>query len=114
MIAPRESGNLARKMIAQAVQQQRVPRPQLTIHADNGSPMTSKLVALEMADLGVVKSHSRPYVSNDNPYSESQFKTLKYRPEFPTGSAASKTPASSVRPSLSGTTTTISTPASPD
>ena len=83
MIASRESGNLARKMIAQAVHQQRVPRAQLTIHADNGSPMTSKLVALKMADLGVVKSHSRLYVSNDNPYSESQFKTLKYRPEFP-------------------------------
>ena len=83
MIAPRESGNLARKMIAQAVHQQRIPPAQLTIHADNGAPMTSKLVALKMADLGVTKSHSRPHVSNDNPYSESHFKTLKYRPEFP-------------------------------
>ena len=83
MIAPREGGDLARTMIEQAVQQQEVPRAQLTIHADNGSPMTSKLVAFKMADLGVTKSHSRPHVSNDNPYSESHFKTLKYRPEFP-------------------------------
>ncbi len=83
MIAPRESGNLARKMIAQAVHQQKVPRGQLTIHADNGAPMTAKLLAFKRADLGVTKSHSRPHVSNDNPYSESQFKTLKYRPEFP-------------------------------
>src|SRR5208337_5695937 len=56
---------------------------QLTIHADRGSSMTSKPVALLLADLGVIKSHSRPYVSDDNPFSESQFKTLKYRPEFP-------------------------------
>jgi putative transposase len=62
----------------------RAERPrQLTIHADQGSSMKSKPVAFLMADLGVTKSHSRPYVSNDNPYSESHFKTLKYRPEFP-------------------------------
>ena len=83
MIAPRESGNLARKMIAQAVHQQKVPPGQLTTHADNGAPMTSRTLTLKMADLGVTKSHSRPHVSNDNPYSESQFKTLKYRPAFP-------------------------------
>ena len=58
-------------------------RDQLTIHADNGSSMASKPVAFLLADLGVTKTHSRPHVSNDNPYSESQFKTLKYRPELP-------------------------------
>ena len=58
-------------------------RAQLTLHADRGSSMTSKPVALLLADLGVTKTHSRPYVSNDNPFSEAQFKTLKYRPEFP-------------------------------
>jgi putative transposase len=55
----------------------------LTIHADRGSSMTSKPVALLLTDLGVLKTHSRPHVSNDNPYSESQFRTLKYRPGFP-------------------------------
>src|SRR5436309_2218641 len=58
-------------------------REQLTVHADRGSAMTSKPVALLLADLGVTKTHSRPHVSNDNPFSEAQFKTLKYRPEFP-------------------------------
>lgn len=53
------------------------------MHADRGSSMTSKPVALFLSDLGVTKTHSRPYTSNDNPFSESQFKTLKYRPEFP-------------------------------
>ncbi len=62
---------------------QRIGRGQLTIHADRGSSMTSKPVALLLADLGVTQSHSRPHVSNDNPYSEAQFKTLKYRPGFP-------------------------------
>jgi putative transposase len=60
-----------------------VDRGQLTIHADNGSSMASKPVAFLLADLGVAKTHSRPHVSNDNPYSEAQFKTLKYRPDFP-------------------------------
>ncbi len=60
-----------------------VPAGQLTIHADRGRVMTSKPVAFLMADLGVTKTHSRPYVSDDNPYSESHFRTLKYRPEFP-------------------------------
>ena len=61
----------------------RIGRDQLTIHADRGKVMTSKPVAFLMADLGVTKTHSRPYVSDDNPYSESQFRTLKYRPDFP-------------------------------
>ena len=62
---------------------QNIAPGQLTVHADRGSSMTSKPVAFLMADLGVTKTHSRPYVSDDNPYSESQFRTLKYRPDFP-------------------------------
>ncbi len=83
MVAHRESAELARKLIQETIAKQDVPPGQLTIHADNGSSMRSKAVALKLADLGVTKSHSRPYVSDDNPFSESQFKTLKYRPEFP-------------------------------
>ena len=79
----RESAGVAEALIAQAVEQQRIVRDQLTVHADRGSSMTSKPVALLLADLGVLKTHSRPYTSTDNPYSEAQFKTLKYRPGFP-------------------------------
>jgi putative transposase len=82
MVAHRELAVLAKKLIEETVKKQGQPS-QLTIHADRGSSMTSKPVAFLMADLGVTKSHSRPSVSNDNPYSESQFKTMKYRPEFP-------------------------------
>jgi putative transposase len=64
-------------------ERQSIRRDQLTVHADRGTSMTSKPVALMLADLGVTKSHSRPHVSNDNPFSESQFKTMKYRPDFP-------------------------------
>jgi putative transposase len=83
MVASRESAVLAERLIAQAVRTQRVDRGQLTLHADRGSSMASKPVAFLLADLGVTKSHSRPHCSNDNPYSEAQFKTLKYRPDFP-------------------------------
>ena len=83
MVATRETAELAKTLIAETCLRQGVDKNQLTIHSDRGSPMTSKAVALLMADLGVTKSHSRPHVSNDNPFSESQFKTLKYRPEFP-------------------------------
>jgi putative transposase len=83
MVAPRESAELARKFIEETIGKHDIPAGQLKIHADNGKVMTSKPVAFLMADLGVTKTHSRPYVSNDNPYSESQFRTLKYRPEFP-------------------------------
>jgi len=69
--------------VPEEIQKQQIPPGQLTIHADRGSSMTSKTVALLLSDLGVTKSHSRPYVSNDNPFSESQFKTLKYQPQFP-------------------------------
>jgi putative transposase len=79
----REDRWLARDLIAQALEQQQIPRGQLTIHADRGSSMRSKPVAFLLSDLGVLKTHSRPYTSTDNPYSESQFKTLKYRPGFP-------------------------------
>ena len=83
MVAHRELSALARKLIAETCGKQMIQPDQLLIHADRGSSMTSKPVALLMADLGVTKSHSRPSVSYDNPYSESQFKTMKYRPEFP-------------------------------
>ncbi len=83
MIAYREGAELAKEFIAEAVGKHQVPAGQLTIHADRGRVMKSKTVAFLMADLGVTKSHSRPYVSDDNPYSESQFRTMKYRPEFP-------------------------------
>lgn len=83
MVARRESAVLAERLIATSCERQRIRPDQLTIHADRGSAMTSKSVALLLADLGVTKTHSRPHVSNDNPYSEAQFKTLKYRPDFP-------------------------------
>ncbi|MFZ1911588.1 MAG: IS3 family transposase, partial [Propionicimonas sp.] len=84
MVAPCESAELAEKLLADTIDKQHVDRHRLTIHADNGSSMASKPVAFLLADLGVTKSHSRPHTSNDNPYSEAHFKTLKYRPEFPT------------------------------
>lgn len=83
MVAPRESAELAKRLIEDSCAKQSIQPGQLTVHADRGSAMTSKPVAFLMADLGVTKTHSRPYVSDDNPYSESQFRTLKYRPEFP-------------------------------
>ena len=83
MVAHREHAELAERLIAETIAKQDVPAGQLTLHADRGSSMTSKPVAFLLADLGVTKTHSRPHVSNDNPYSESQFKTLKYRPGFP-------------------------------
>ena len=83
MVAPHESAALAEGLIAETYDKQGIEKGQLTLHADRGSAMKSKPVALLLADLGVVKTHSRPHVSNDNPFSESQFKTLKYRPDFP-------------------------------
>jgi putative transposase len=79
----RESAKLAEALIAQAAEQQQIKRGQLTVHADRGPAMRSKPVAFLLADLGVLKTHSRPYTSTDNPYSEAHFKTLKYRPGFP-------------------------------
>jgi len=83
MVAHRESATLAARLIDETCARQGIFPGQLTVHADRGSSMTSKTVAFLLADLGVTKTHSRPYVSDDNPYSESQFKTLKYRPGFP-------------------------------
>ena len=83
MVATCESAALAEKLIAETCRKQHIESGQLAIHADRGSSMTSKPVAFLLADLGITQSHSRPHVSNDNPYSESQFKTLKYRPGFP-------------------------------
>jgi putative transposase len=82
-VAPCESGELAKELIADAVARHQVPPGQLNIHADRGSSMTSNPVVELLAFLGIGRSHSRPHVSNDNPYSESQFKTLKYCPAFP-------------------------------
>ena len=83
MLAPNESATLAEKLIEETCQRHDIEPGQLTIHADRGSSMRSNLVAQLLADLGVTKTHSRPHVSNDNPFSEAGFKTLKYRPDFP-------------------------------
>jgi putative transposase len=83
LIAERESAALAERLLAQTIAKHHIARDQLTIHADRGTSMASKPVALLLADLGVTKSHSRPHCSNDNPFSEAGFKTLKYRPDFP-------------------------------
>jgi putative transposase len=82
-VQQRESASVAEALIAQAAAQQQIEPGTLTVHADRGSSMTSKPVALLLADLGVTKTHSRPYTSTDNPYSEAHFRTLKYRPGFP-------------------------------
>ena len=83
MVAHRESAALAKRLISETCSKQRILPEQLTIHADRGASMRSKTVALLLSDLGVIKSHSRPHVSNDNPFSEAQFKTMKYCPQFP-------------------------------
>jgi putative transposase len=84
MIAMQETAQLAEELVAESCARQGIQRGQLTLHADRGAPMTSKPLAFLLADLGVTKSHSRPSVSNDNPFSEAQFKTMKYRPSYPT------------------------------
>jgi putative transposase len=83
MVAHRESATLAEKLVGECCQREGIQPGQLGLHADRGAPMTSKALALLLTDLGVTKTHSRPHVSNDNPFSEAQFKTMKYRPEFP-------------------------------
>ena len=83
LLATRERSELAEDLLSQSIRKQHITADQLTIHSDRGPSMASKTVALLLADLGVTKSHSRPHCSNDNPYSEAQFKTLKYRPAFP-------------------------------
>lgn len=83
LVAPRESARLAEELIAASAHAERIDPGQLTLHADRGTSMTSRTVAQLLADLGVTGSHSRPHVSNDNPFSEAQFKTLKHTPRFP-------------------------------
>jgi putative transposase len=83
MVALQEVAYLAKELFLETCQKQNIEPGQLTLHADRGNPMNSKPFAMLLADLGVTKTHSRPHVSNDNPYSEAQFKTLKYRPDYP-------------------------------
>ena len=83
MIAEVESSDLAKQLIAETARKQSIQPDQLTLHADNGSPMTGKPLSQLLVDLGITKSHSRPHTSDDNPFSEAQFKTMKYRPDYP-------------------------------
>ena len=83
MLALQEAARLAKRLIAETCAMQTIVPGQLTVHADRGSSMRSQGVAMLLGSLGITKTHSRPYVSNDNPYSEAQFKTVKYCPEFP-------------------------------
>ena len=83
MVAQRENAELAKRFIRETCDKEGIKQEQLTIHSDRGSPMKAKTTGQLLADLGVTKSHSRPHVSNDNPFSESLFKTFKYRPGFP-------------------------------
>ncbi len=83
MVASRESAELAEPLIAEAARKQEIAPGQVTLHSDRGGPMTAKAFALLLADLGITKSLSRPHVSDDNPFSEAHFKTIKYRPDFP-------------------------------
>ena len=83
MLADCESAGLAKELIDTTIKKQKVQPDQLIIHSDRGPSMTSHSVSQLLTSLGVTKSHSRPHVSNDNPFSESQFKTMKYRPDFP-------------------------------
>ncbi len=83
MLARAENAQLAKALLAETIERQQIPSGQLTLHADRGSPMVAQPVAFLLASLGVTRSHSRPHTSNDNPYSESQFRTMKYRPAFP-------------------------------
>ena len=83
LIAPQESEALARQLVSESCRKQQIDKEQLTLHADRGSPMIAKSMEQLLSDLSVVKSHSRPHTSNDNPFSEAQFKTMKYRPDYP-------------------------------
>jgi len=112
-MAQRETAELAKRLIAATCEKQGIEPGTLTIHADRGTLMTSKPVALMPANLGVTKTHSCPHVSDENPYSESQFKTLKYRPEFRSASALPSTHAPFARSFFPGITTSIVTAESP-
>jgi putative transposase len=82
-VADAETATLFKPLFDDAIEKHKVPPGQLTLHADRGSPMQAKATAFLLADLGVTRSHNRPHTSNDNPFSESHFKTLKYQPRFP-------------------------------
>jgi len=112
MVALRESATLATQLIEETCAKQNVSPGQLTIHADRGSSMRSKPVAFLLADLSVTKTHSRPYTTNGNPYSESHFRTMKYRPDFPDRFGSLADSRASARRSFPGTTTITATPAS--
>jgi putative transposase len=83
MMAEVESSDLAKQLIAETARKQGIQPDQLTLHADNGRPMTGKPLSQLLVDLGITRSHSRPHTSDDNPFSEAQFKTMKYRPDYP-------------------------------
>jgi transposase InsO family protein len=110
MVADGESSELAKRLIADTCGKQEIEPGKLTIHADRGSSMTSKPVAFLMADLGITKTHSRPHVSDDNPYSESHFRTLKYRPGFPERFGSLQDARSFSRSSSPGITTSTAIP----
>ena len=105
MLARAENAHLAKVLISEAVAKQGIVKGQLSLHMDRGSPMRAKPFAFLLADLGVTKSFSRPHVSDDNPYSESHFRTFKYRPTFPDRFAASRTPRATAGDSSPGITT---------
>ena len=112
-VADAESAALFQPLFDDAIVKHNVPPGQLTLHADRGGPMKAKATALLLADLGVTRSHNRPHTSNDNPFSESHFKTLEVPAPIPrNASAASRTPEASAAISLTGTTRTITTPGS--
>ena len=113
MVADRENSALASRLITETCAKHGVEPTVLTLHSDRGSPMTSKCTAQMLADLGVIQSLSRPQVSDDNPFSEAQFKTLKYRPGFPGASTTSPPRTATAGASSPGTTTNIATAASP-
>ena len=83
MIAEEESSDLARQLIDETAQKYGIQPDQLTLHADNGAPMKGKPLSQLLMDLGITKSHSRPHTSDDNPFSEAQFKTMKYHSTYP-------------------------------
>ena len=112
LIADCESSALAQELIMDSCAKQQIRPDQLTIHADRGGSMIAKPVALLMSDLGVIESHSRPHVSNDNPFSESQFKTMKYHHDYPGSiSVARRMLALGRNPFSLGTTPSIDTAA---
>jgi putative transposase len=112
MVATRETASLSKPFIEETYRKQDIRPGQLILHSDRGSPMKAKTTALMLADLGIGKSHSRPHVSNDNPFSESQFKTLKYNPQFPERFGSSWMPGPFADHFFNGTTWSSVTPGS--